>query len=996
MPLQEGGRFTPNSQIISPGVFTREIDQSFISQAVETIGGAIVAPFPKGPGFSPVKITTQSDLEAIFGKPDGILYGPYTAQQYLQEQGNVTVVRVGGLGGYDQKNPLAIVAEPGQYQRFNESSSFSGNLVNVVVVSGSTLASSSISGLLVVKFTSGIYSGSTVSVGTLSSSLSSATPVWSSGSLVSASLNGNSITGTLIPNTGTLTVSSSIVSSILCGVTSYSITGNVYGKYGNFDASTWLPETIDQLDDCGNLVTGSSDRNQKMLAILANTAYDTGQNLYGFSGSVLSSGSTLSSNYSLTLSTTYTDPDTNDLVSSSYGTYSFSLDSASPKYLTNVFGTDPKNGFIPVPVGAKLEAAYTYKSFPETISNVVAEMTQSGSWRIAAKVVSNGLKFSQDGVVAGLEDSAFDLKNAETPWINSQKISPFSGSVGNPTETTYNLFKVHTMSDGTDSNTAYKIEISNVKSAGTVAGSDFGSFTLAVREYSDTDKKPVYLEVFQNLNLDPDSADYVARRIGNRYNYINANGKILEFGDYSNQSRYIRVEMTTSPYPRTSIPYGFDAYACPVAGNLCELKTMPAMTYTSASLYSKQVGKYCSGIVFQSAPAGADTELSSLYPEGTSEGSERDNKAYFAPVPVGASAGLNTAFDLETVCGISPNDTPSTAVTNAKKRKFILGFQGGFDGASPSVPVLVGNDIVATNQQGFNCATNTSIGSYAYMQCLNALSNADEFDINMLVTPGLNYEYNPYLVTQGVELCENRGDTFYIFDIAPNKTAGASALDSVISLASEFDTNYAATYYPWVKIRDVNTNKIITVPPSVVMPAVYASSDRVGAEWFAPAGLNRGGIQSAVQVCDRLTHADRDLLYAGRVNPIAAFPGQGICVWGQKTLQVKPSALDRINVRRLLINLKKFASAQSKFLVFEQNVTTTRNKFLNSMNPYLQSIQQRSGIYAFKVVGDDSINTADLVDRGILYFKLYIQPSRTAEMIVIDFNVQSTGASFSE
>jgi len=194
----------------------------------------------------------------------------------------------------------------------------------------------------------------------------------------------------------------------------------------------------------------------------------------------------------------------------------------------------------------------------------------------------------------------------------------------------------------------------------------------------------------------------------------------------------------------------------------------------------------------------------------------------------------------------------------------------------------------------------------------------------------------------------------------------------------------------------VNSNKIIPVPPSVVIPAIYAANDREGAEWFAPAGLNRGGIQTAVQVMDRLTHADRDVLYEGRVNPIAAFPGQGISVWGQKTLQVRPSALDRINVRRMLIAIKKFVASSSKFLIFEQNVAVTRNRFLNLVNPYLQSIQQRSGIYAFRVIADESINTPDLIDRNIMYFKLEIQPAKTAEKIVIDFNVQSTGASFAE
>jgi phage tail sheath protein FI len=184
------------------------------------------------------------------------------------------------------------------------------------------------------------------------------------------------------------------------------------------------------------------------------------------------------------------------------------------------------------------------------------------------------------------------------------------------------------------------------------------------------------------------------------------------------------------------------------------------------------------------------------------------------------------------------------------------------------------------------------------------------------------------------------------------------------------------------------------VPPSVVMMSVFAANDKVSAEWFAPAGLNRGGIPTAVQVADRLTHTERDSLYENHINPIAAFPGQGVVAWGQKTLQRNPSALDRINVRRLLIALKKFIASSSRFLVFEQNVSTTRQRFLNIVNPYLESVQQRSGIYSFKVVMDETNNTPDLVDRGILYGQIYIQPTRTAEFIVLDFNVMPTGASF--
>ena len=145
---------------------------------------------------------------------------------------------------------------------------------------------------------------------------------------------------------------------------------------------------------------------------------------------------------------------------------------------------------------------------------------------------------------------------------------------------------------------------------------------------------------------------------------------------------------------------------------------------------------------------------------------------------------------------------------------------------------------------------------------------------------------------------------------------------------------------------------------------------------------------------DRLTHGERDTLYENRVNPIAAFPGQGICVWGQKTLQVKPSALDRVNVRRLLINLKKFIASSSRFLLFEQNTASTRNRFLSIVNPYLEQVQQRSGLYAFQVKMDETNNTPDIIDNNQLYGQIYLQPAKTAEFIILDFNILPTGAQF--
>ena len=388
------------------------------------------------------------------------------------------------------------------------------------------------------------------------------------------------------------------------------------------------------------------------------------------------------------------------------------------------------------------------------------------------------------------------------------------------------------------------------------------------------------------------------------------------------------------------------------------------MTYTSASIYSLNIGQYASGIDFNGPPLNANAQLTALYPETNTY---LDNQQFFAPLPINSTIGNNVPFSLDKTCGLSPIYNAGTERQIAPARRFVFGFQGGFDGQSPSVPLFLGDDILPTNQQGLDCSSIISSGSVAYSHCIGALSNADDFDINLIVTPGINYQYHPYVAELALSMCQNRGDAFYIMDLAPDLPAGGDSVNNIVELAAQFDTNYAASYYPWLKIKDTNTNQIISVPPSVVIPAVYAANDSVAAEWYAPAGLNRGGIPQAVGVNDRLLQSERDVLYEGNVNAIASFPGQGVVVWGQKTLQTLPSALDRINVRRLLIALKKFIASSSRYLVFEQNVTSTRNKFLGIVNPYLESVQQRNGLYAFQVKCDSVNNTSDVIDQNILY-----------------------------
>jgi len=277
-----------------------------------------------------------------------------------------------------------------------------------------------------------------------------------------------------------------------------------------------------------------------------------------------------------------------------------------------------------------------------------------------------------------------------------------------------------------------------------------------------------------------------------------------------------------------------------------------------------------------------------------------------------------------------------------------------------------------------------------YTTMLNLLANADEYQYNVISMPGLNRVSSATQISTVVSNAQNRGDNIAVVDVVPY----GSALNTVTGQALGMDTSYGATYWPWVQAADPTTGNAVWVPASTLIPAVYAFNDNSTEAWFAPAGFNRGGLSTVVRAERKLTQGDRDTLYQGNVNPIATFPNQGVVVFGQKTLQKKASALDRVNVRRLLITVKDYISQIADNLVFEQNTIATRNSFLAQVNPYLTSVQQRQGLYAFKVIMDDSNNTADVIDRNQLVGQIYLQPTKTAEFIYLDFNLTPTGATF--
>jgi len=634
--------------------------------------------------------------------------------------------------------------------------------------------------------------------------------------------------------------------------------------------------------------------------------------------------------------------------------FSLSFSTSSANYIGKVFSENPQDNNQPV---------YLYSNF-QNMQNQVA-----GTDVITFATGSE-------------ENFSFDFKVASTPSIQSQLV--------NGART--NLFTVKTLAHGTNMNSKYRIGISDVKRAADVPGSDFGSFSLQVivNNPGQNDNGTV-LENFSNLNFDEESTNYLPRVIGDRFITVDSNGKLTTNGDYPNNSKFIRVA-DVGNLPNISselVPMGFGAVSLPhvVALGTPSGSTVAA-TFPSASFKIDQLNSrnsFDSNVYY-----GLDFN-------------SKDSQAYLKPLPSSVGTGSNMSMSLENMLGSADasvlgstfaDATTLISLTNSAlgQRKFAVPFQDGFDGFNPATEKKSGTDIVGNNTQGFDLSGALKSGSVAYKRAINTVSNPDEFDINLLALPGVIHSIHSSVTNHAIDKIEDRADAFFILDGSHYSASIQTAINDVQTL----DSNYVGTYYPWVKVLDEVKNKPTWVPPSVVLPGVYAQNDRIGQEWFAPAGLNRGGLTEVLEARTRLTNLERDDLYENRINPIATFPGQGVVVFGQKTLQGKPSALDRINVRRLLINLRKFIASSSRFLVFEQNTSALRNRFLNIVNPYLDQVQANSGLSAFRVVMDDSNNTPDVVDRNQLVGQIFIQPTRTAEFIVLDFVVQPTGAAFPE
>ena len=424
-----------------------------------------------------------------------------------------------------------------------------------------------------------------------------------------------------------------------------------------------------------------------------------------------------------------------------------------------------------------------------------------------------------------------------------------------------------------------------------------GTFTLVIRRGDDSASKPIILEQFTGLSLDPLSPNYVAKAIGDQKITKNSNADgITVTGEYPNKSRFVRVKAVNLPTYEYSI------------NNV--VQTDGASTSYSASLPTAQSGAFFGGV-------GSNTPVA--------EGGDYGQYA-------GASA----------------------------------------EGAGINIQGLKTSD---------------------YDDAVSILTNKEEFKFKTLIVPGLYQEHHSTDIDTIISNTETRGDSLFLVDPV---SYGTTTISTVTTETEEIDSSFAASYWPWAQVPSVDLKRNVWAPASVVIPGVYAKNDSIAAPWFAPAGNTRGKLTSVAKVEQKLSKTQRDALYTSKVNPLATFPGQGVVVFGQKTLQQASSALDRVNVRRLLLDVKDTIDGFSRKLVFEQNTEETRQRFLRQVNPYLENIIQRQGLYAFQVKMDGQLNTSDVIDSNRLVGQVFLQPTKTAEFIALDFVITPTGAAFED
>jgi len=782
-------------------------------------------------------------------------------------------------------------------------------------------------------------------------------------------------------------------------------------------------------------------------------------------------------------------------------TVTFNFNRNSSRYIRKVFNTNP----------TLLNSSTTQTSqiknywLGETFDRMVADNIQSGS--VAGDMYGMIVALRDDGGTNQISNFRMDAQAAKTPWVKPQHLGREEEMEASLLP---NLFRLVSHLGGQHDMHSVKVSITDIK-ASTSIENEFGTFAVLVRKVSDTDKRPVILERFGNLNLNPASPNYIKRRIGDRYQEFDSTSRRNKtYGEYDNNSKYFRVEVDEDldggAYDPAYLPFGFQtppswrSFSFLGTGSVHNIGDYDHQSGDATA--QATTGQWIAGAeaLYTPITASLTNEAGALYFHLGATGSEslepfyltasikapsialranssdggftKPTDAYWGfdtgrsvsdltfdesnldivrPKPTGFNSLTFTAgtaltqnihhhqfFTLDDLSGsgtngninpqkgeaatwvsgsraltasISSLSTGSTdgykAVLNAGFNKFTMPVFGGFDGLD-----IKEKDPFRNSQ--WTLGATTSETDYAFnsvMEAIDSVAEPEDVEYNLLSVPGVTFDT---LTDRVMEVAETRGDALAVIDIpqvytakSENTSTFKNRLGSVGAAVDalndrNINNNYACAYYPWVQIKDTVRGSVVWAPPSIAAVGAMSFSDRRSEPWFAPAGFNRGGLSNGaagipvISVTEKLSAADRDDLYDARINPIASFPAEGIVIFGQKTLQVGASALDRINVRRLMILIKKQISRMASRVLFDQNVQVTWNRFLGMVEPFLRSVQTRLGLEDFRVVLDATTTTPDLVDRNIMYAKIYLKPARSIEYIAIDFNITRSGAAFED
>ena len=970
-------------KFISPGIFLREIDQSILAEDPADVGPVVIGRTRKGPSLIPVKVNSYADFVELFGTPvpsvqssgdiwraseagTAPTYAAFAAQAWLANNSPCTVVRLAGA-----TNPNAVdtdAAKAGWKTALTPTSKVSTN--------GGAY------GLFVWGSGSAASFASTANTGTLAA-------VWylESGAIT--------LSGTMAGASGTVPLTSSAAS--LIESTGKNDAGGIW-KVAVHDGAGGLIETVsfDFDRNSGNYIRGVFNTSP----ILANTRSDF-------------------------------------------------IDSANQKtyWLGESFETN------------LLRSSTLYEN-ADTLVGTILALTDG---------TNDGATFQNE------------VTQAETGWFVSQDFST-NTAVFKPTAL-QKLFKFKGLPAGGEWDQAsIKVSIQDLAYSIDNEVEPYGSFTVVVRDVADSDEETNIIESFTGVNLNPDSPNFIARRIGDKDMVWNADKRIYdEIGNYANVSNYITVEVhpdvENGDINAAALPFGF--FGPP------RYKTATFTTNSKAAGTKPETLTFAAGgdtaalsatEVWITSSVLSSLELPTVFPSlvdwliisasaGTGEGPNDIENSYFGLQTNGGAtaAGAGVQYDRGYADMVRQKPTSISSFTAAGASKTEVSFvftlddikaDGRFSNgelrnavwlsgsrkAGTSItavsasngnwkeildrgikrftaPLFGGTDGVDIHEMDpFN---NTVMGTsetthYEYnsvRRAIDSVADPERVEMNVLAMPGIDTET---LTKHMINVTEGRGDSLAIIDLvggyeprAESNKSRANRRGNVKTVidavkARKLNSSYGCAYYPWVQILDDNSEAILYVPPSVAALGTFASSEKTSALWFAPAGFNRGGLTegssglTVVNVDNQLTSKDRDNLYAVNVNPIAKFPAEGIVIFGQKTLQLKASALDRINVRRLLIYVKREISRIASGVLLEQNLQATWSEFSAKAKLFLEGVKIGGGLMDYRVVLDETTTTPDLVDRNIMYAKVFLKPARAIEFIAVDFVITKSGASFDD